>query len=180
MLSGCDVVLNTDFNKDREALRRKAKKVVYTGPLDAYFDGCCGPLEYRSLRFDTRRLDTANHQGVAVMNYTDRETPYTRVIEHKHFEFGSQPVTWVTWEYPEEWKPGESRITHQRREKTRDVRRIQEWRRREKDVVFAGGWRNIRLDMDRPCLALAWRKRNSAERQGSGPAFAPEASAPSW
>ena len=82
------------------------EKVVYTGMLDAYFDCCCGELEYRSLRFETELLDEENHQGVAVVNYTDRETPYTRVIEHKHFEFGTQPKTVITREYPADWTAG--------------------------------------------------------------------------
>lgn len=106
MLSGCDVELNTDFNAQRDRLGSLARRVIYTGPIDAFFDGAHGPLAYRSLRFETQRFDTDNYQGVAVMNFTDAETPYTRVIEHKHFEFGTQSVTYVTWEYPLEWTPG--------------------------------------------------------------------------
>ena len=106
LLDGCDIELNTDFNTDRERFCRLADKVVYTGQLDAFFDYCYGPLEYRSLRFETEKIDMENYQGVAVMNYTDRETPYTRIIEHKHFEFGKQPVTYITKEYSLEWKPG--------------------------------------------------------------------------
>ncbi len=106
MLSGCDVELNTDFNAHRDRLGSLANRILYTGPIDAYFDGAHGPLAYRSLRFETQRFETDNHQGVAVMNYTDAETPFTRVIEHKHFEFGTQDVTHVTWEYPLEWQPG--------------------------------------------------------------------------
>ena len=107
MLSGADVVLNTDFNVQKEKLEKQADAVVYTGAIDAYFDYCYGPLEYRSLRFDTRILDTSNYQGVAVMNFTDRETPYTRIIEHKHFTFGTQSKTVITYEYPSEWYIGE-------------------------------------------------------------------------
>ena len=106
MLSGCDVELDTDFNAHRERLGQIARRVIYTGPIDAYFDSVYGPLAYRSLSFDTQRFETDNYQGVAVMNYTDADTPYTRVIEHKHFEFGTQSVTHVTWEYPMEWQPG--------------------------------------------------------------------------
>jgi UDP-galactopyranose mutase len=106
MLAGCDVELDSDFNEHRDRLGSLARRIVYTGPIDAYFDGAHGPLAYRSLRFETRRFETDNYQGVAVMNYTDAETPYTRVIEHKHFEFGTQSVTHVTWEYPLEWTPG--------------------------------------------------------------------------
>jgi UDP-galactopyranose mutase len=160
MLEKCDVLLNTDFNADREALRRKAKKVVYTGPLDAYFDGCCGALEYRSLRFENKRMDTPNYQGVAVMNYTDRETPYTRVIEHKHFEFGSQPVSWVTWEYPEEWKPGAEPYYPINDEKNqRTYAAYQELALKEKDVLFGGRLAEYKYyDMDKTiasALALA-------------------------
>lgn len=106
MLDGCEVLLNTDFNQDRTKYLSMAKRVVYTGPIDAYFDYKRGKLEYRSLRFETQRLELENYQGVAVMNFTDRETPYTRIIEHKHFEFGTQPVTYVTKEYPLEWEEG--------------------------------------------------------------------------
>lgn len=106
MLNNCEIKLNTDFNLHKEELMKIAKKVVYSGPLDAFFGYCFGPLEYRSLRFETERLNMENYQGVAVMNYTDRETPFTRVIEHKHFEFGTQKVTYVTKEYPAEWKEG--------------------------------------------------------------------------
>lgn len=105
MLSGCDVELGTDFNAQRDRLGNLASRILYTGPIDTYFDGAHGPLAYRSLRFDTQRFETDNYQGVAVMNYTDAETPFTRVIEHKHFEFGTQSVTHVTWEYPLEWTP---------------------------------------------------------------------------
>ena len=80
-----------------------ADKVVYTGPIDRYFDYCYGNLEYRSVRFETEILDTDNFQGNAVVNYTDSETPYTRIIEHKHFEFGTQPKTVISREYSQEW-----------------------------------------------------------------------------
>ncbi len=106
MLKNADVMLDTDFNQDRHKYLDMAEKLVYTGPLDAYFDYSRGKLEYRSLRFDTQRHAMENYQGVAVMNFTDRETPYTRIIEHKHFEFGKQPVTYVTKEYPLEWEEG--------------------------------------------------------------------------
>ncbi len=91
----------------RDEYKDMAKRIVYTGPIDEYFGYKLGTLEYRGLRFETERLEEENHQGVAVMNYTDRETPWTRIIEHKHFEFGTQPVTYVTKEYPADWQPGE-------------------------------------------------------------------------
>lgn len=105
LLAGCDVVLGKDYNLFREEFAGSAKRMIYTGTIDSYFSYCFGPLEYRSLRFETETLDMGNYQGVAVVNYTDRETPYTRVIEHKHFEFGTQPKTVVTREYPLEWTP---------------------------------------------------------------------------
>lgn len=107
LLDGIEVRTGVDFLKDRNAYAAMAKTIVYTGPIDEYFGYQLGRLEYRGLRFETKRLEEENHQGVAVMNYTDRETPYTRIIEHKHFEFGTQPVTYVTKEYPADWQPGE-------------------------------------------------------------------------
>ena len=104
MIDGCDIKLNTDFNQDRKRFDGLADRIIYTGPIDAFYDYCFGKLAYRSLRFEIEKMDTENFQGVAVMNYTDRETPYTRIIEHKHFEFGKQPVTYISKEYPMEWK----------------------------------------------------------------------------
>ncbi|MBQ5754803.1 MAG: UDP-galactopyranose mutase [Oscillospiraceae bacterium] len=107
MLEGVEVRLNTDYLADKAAFDAMAEKVIYTGPIDAYFESCYGPLEYRSVRFETETLDTPNYQGNAVVNYTDAETPYTRIIEHKHFEFGTQEKTVISREYSAEWKPGD-------------------------------------------------------------------------
>ena len=107
LLEGIEVRINVDYNKSRSEYENIADKVVYTGPIDAYYDYKLGQLEYRGLKFETECLKEVNHQGVAVMNYTEREVPYTRIIEHKHFEFGTQPVTYVTKEYPVDWKLGE-------------------------------------------------------------------------
>ena len=107
MLDGTEVRLNMDYLADRDALNALAEKVVYTGPVDAYFDYKLGALQYRSVRFETEVLDTDNYQGNAVVNYTDAETPYTRIIEHKHFEFGTQPKTVISREYSAEWKKGD-------------------------------------------------------------------------
>lgn len=107
LLDGIEVRTSIDYNEHREDYDGIAKKVVYTGPIDAYYDYQLGRLDYRGLRFETERLEEANHQGVAVMNYTDRDTPYTRIIEHKHFEFGEQSVTYVTREYPADWHEGD-------------------------------------------------------------------------
>jgi len=107
LLAGCDVRLSTDYFAERENLNAQAKKIVYTGMLDEYFNKCFGGLEYRTLRFEDEVLDMPNFQGNAVINYTDSETPFTRIIEHKHFEFGAQPKTVVTREYPKEFAQGD-------------------------------------------------------------------------
>jgi UDP-galactopyranose mutase len=106
MLEGSDVMLNTDyfeFIKDNADI---ADKTVYTGMIDEYYGFKLGHLEYRTVRFETEVLDEENYQGNAVVNYTEREVPYTRIIEHKHFEFGTQPKTVISREYSSEWKPG--------------------------------------------------------------------------
>ena len=113
MLEGTDVRLDTDYLADRDALNAQARNIIYTGPIDAYFGYELGTLEYRSLRFETEQLRTDNYQGNAVVNYTDADTPFTRIIEHKWFEFGvdrdGQPVpgTVISREYSLEWHPGE-------------------------------------------------------------------------
>ena len=106
MLRGAEVRLNTDYLKEKALYNQLADKIVYTGMIDEYFDYQFGALEYRSLRFDTEVLEEKNYQGVAVVNYTDAETPYTRIIEHKHFEFGTQDNTVITKEYPSSWERG--------------------------------------------------------------------------
>ena len=107
LLDGIEVRTGVDFLKDRATYQAMAKKIIYTGSIDEYFGYKLGQLEYRGLRFETERLEEENHQGVAVVNYTEREIPYTRIIEHKHFGFGTQPVTYITREYPADWHPGE-------------------------------------------------------------------------
>ena len=107
LLDGADVLTDVDYNEDRARWNAVADKVVYTGTPDSFYDYRFGSLEYRSLRFETELLtDTDDYQGVAVMNYTDAETPFTRVIEHKHFEFGRQRHTVITREYPQPWHEG--------------------------------------------------------------------------
>ena len=103
MLEGIEVRLNTDYLENKEELDSLADKVVYTGPIDAYFNYKLGTLEYRSVRFETEVLDKPNFQGNAAVNYTDAETPWTRIIEHKWFEFGTQPKTVISREYSSEW-----------------------------------------------------------------------------
>ncbi len=107
MLNGIEVRLNTDFFADRNNLSELAEKIVFTGMLDEFYEYRFGELEYRSLRFETELLDMENYQGNAVVNYTEYEVPYTRIIEHKHFEFGTQPKTVITREYPAAWSKGD-------------------------------------------------------------------------
>ena len=106
LLEGIEVRLNENFLDKKQEYSSIAEKIVYTGPIDEYFDFVLGNLEYRSLRFETETLGREDYQGNAVVNYTDRETPYTRIIEHKHFNFGKQPKTIVTKEYPSDWEIG--------------------------------------------------------------------------
>lgn len=107
MLAGTEVRLDTDFFADRDIFESIAEKIVFTGMIDEYYDYCYGELEYRSLRFETEVLDEENYQGNAVVNYTEYEIPYTRIIEHKHFEYGTQNKTVITREYPAAWKHGD-------------------------------------------------------------------------
>lgn len=104
LLSGATVLTDTDFFSNREYFKSVADKIVFTGPIDQYFNYRFGKLEYRTVRFESEILNVKNYQGVAVMNYTDSDTPYTRIIEHKHFEFGQQEKTVISKEYSSEWK----------------------------------------------------------------------------
>lgn len=107
MLEGVEVRLNCNYLEKKEKYNGLAKRVIYTGPIDAYFEYCYGPLEYRSVRFETEVLDVNNYQGNAVVNYTARDIPFTRIIEHKHFEFGNQEKTVISKEYSSTWKVGD-------------------------------------------------------------------------
>lgn len=107
MLSGTEVRLNVDFIKERNKYSDMADKIIYTGMIDEFYEYKLGVLQYRSVRFETEKLDMENYQGNAVVNYTDREVPYTRIIEHKHFEYGKQPVTIISREYSSEWSKGD-------------------------------------------------------------------------
>lgn len=139
MLQGCEVRLDTDFLEKREELRPLANRIIFTGPIDTYFDYCLGALEYRSLRFETEVLDTDNYQGSAVVNYTDRETPFTRIIEHKHFAFGAQEKTVITREYSCAWNRGEEAYYPLNDERNEALyaayRKLAE---QEPDVIFGG------------------------------------------
>ncbi|MBR0090504.1 MAG: UDP-galactopyranose mutase [Lachnospiraceae bacterium] len=166
MLKGIEVRLQTDYLKDRAALDALAAKTVYTGPVDAFYENRFGPLEYRSLRFETETLDMDNYQGVAAMNYTDAKTPYTRIIEHKHFEFGAgnEGKTVITKEYSSEWKPGDEPYYPVNDEKNRKLyEQYKALADKEDRVIFGGRLAEYRYyDMDqviRAALDAAERNR---------------------
>ena len=142
MLEGCEVLLNTDFKEWKASVGGLSPdvKVIYTGPIDEYFDYSFGPLEYRSLKFIHTRFDNMdNKQGVAVVNYTDKTVPYTRTIEHKHFEFGNQPFTVVSEEYPFEWSPGiEPYYPINDDKNQRRYEQYSDLAKKEKNIVFGG------------------------------------------
>jgi UDP-galactopyranose mutase len=145
MLEGIEVRLNTDYLKDRDALNKLADTVVYTGPIDAYFDYSLGTLEYRSVRFENETLDQPSFQGNAAVNYTDRETPWTRIIEHKWFEFGKDengndlPKTVISREYSSEWKPGDEPYYPVNDEKNGALyEKYRDLASAEKNVIFGG------------------------------------------
>ncbi|MEO6357796.1 MAG: UDP-galactopyranose mutase [Ferruginibacter sp.] len=139
LLKGIEVKLNTDFFKDRYYFHSLADKIVYTGPIDEYFDFRFGALEYRSLRFEHEHLQMENYQGNAVVNYTEAEVPFTRIIEHKHFEFGTQPSTIITREYPAEWKRGmEQYYPVNDASNDKRFREYQHLSHGEKNVLFGG------------------------------------------
>jgi UDP-galactopyranose mutase len=106
LLDGTETKCNTDFFGNREYFESIADKIVFTGKIDEFYNYQFGKLEYRTVEFETEILDCGNYQGNAVVNYTEREIPYTRIIEHKHFEFGTQAKTVISKEYPSEWKEG--------------------------------------------------------------------------
>ncbi|SHJ55287.1 UDP-galactopyranose mutase [Parasporobacterium paucivorans] len=139
MLEGTELMLNKDYFSDKENFDKMAEKVVFTGMIDEFFGHRFGRLEYRSLRFEDEILDKDNYQGNAVVNYTDAETPFTRIIEHKHFEFGTQPKTVITREYPAEWKPGDEPYYPVNDEKNMHLyEKYRELAEREKNVIFGG------------------------------------------
>ena len=150
MLEGTEVRLMTDVFANREILAKEAENIVFTGMIDAYYDYCFGELEYRSLRFETEVLDMENYQGNAVVNYTEYEVPYTRIIEHKHFEYGCQggyggdgsgvsDKTVITREYPAAWSRGEEPYYPMNDEKNNALyARYRELADQEEHVIFGG------------------------------------------
>lgn len=166
MLRGVEVRLKEDYLLDRAAWDALADKVIYTGSIDSYFGYCYGHLSYRSVRFETEVLDTPNYQGNAVVNYTDEETPYTRVIEHKHFVFGTQPKTVISREYSSEWHPGvEPYYPVNDKANTELYQRYVSLAQEEKKVIFGGRLGTYRYyDMD----AVVRQALTTAEREREG------------
>ncbi len=161
LLQGIEVRLNCDYLENRSELDAMAEKVIYTGPIDAYYGYRLGTLEYRSVRFETELLDIPNYQGNAAVNYTDRETPWTRIIEHKWFEFGKDaegndlPKTVISREYSSEWKPGDEPYYPVNDEKNGALyRKYRELADGEEKVIFGGRLGEYRYyDMDQTVAA---------------------------
>ena len=155
MLDGVEVRLGVDYLQNKAELSKLAKTVVYTGTVDSYFEHCYGNLEYRNVSFETEILDVENYQGNAVVNYTDSETPYTRIIEHKHFTFGTQPKTIISREYSVEWKPGDEPYYPVNNEKNGELyEKYRKLAEKEENVIFGGRLGEYRYyDMDKVILA---------------------------
>lgn len=155
MLEGIEVLTGTDFFAFRKDNPEIAEKTVFTGMIDAYFDYCLGALEYRSVRFETEVLDCDNYQGNAVVNYTEREVPYTRIIEHKHFEFGKQPKTVISREYSSEWSVGMEPYYPVNDEKNNTLfEAYKKLAEKESRVIFGGRLGNYKYyDMDKVIAA---------------------------
>ena len=167
MFGDTEILLNTEFRTFIEAHPGIADRIIYCGPIDEYFDYQLGNLEYRSLRFETEPVDSANWQGNAVVNYTEREIPFTRIIEHKHFEFGDQPTSIITREYPATWQPGDEPyypINDERN--TALYEQYRELAENEGNVVFAGrlGGSSTTTWTRPSTLRSTWSKTNSASR----------------
>ena len=160
MLEGAEVRLGVDYLKEKNTLRQMAGRVLYTGPIDAYFDFAHGPLAYRSVRFETETLDMPNYQGNAVVNYTDRETPWTRIIEHKWFTFGrdeqgnSLSKTVISREYSSEWHPGDEPYYPVNDERNALLyQQYLQLANKEQGVIFGGRLAEYKyLDMDQVIL----------------------------
>ena len=155
MLEGIDVKLNYDYFEHREELDNIANKTIFTGQIDKYYDYKFGELEYRSLRFETEILDMQNYQGNAVVNYTEYEIPYTRIIEHKHFEFDTtSPKTIVTKEYPDSWnKEKEPYYTINNERNNKLYEKYAELASKDDKVIFGGRLGSYKYyDMDKVIL----------------------------
>jgi UDP-galactopyranose mutase len=139
MLEGIEVKVDTDFFSNREEFENIADKIVFTGMIDEFYNYEFGTLEYRSLKFEHEILDEENHQGNAVVNYTEYEIPYTRIIEHKHFEYGLQPKTVITKEYPATWNKGDEPYYPINNERNNEMyAKYKELSDKETNVIFGG------------------------------------------
>lgn len=139
MLRGSDIRLETDYFANREELDGLAEKTVFTGMIDEFYDQCFGALEYRSLHFETQLLDEENYQGNAVVNYTEYDIPYTRIIEHKHFEYGKQDKTVITKEYPKQWEVGSEPYYPINDDKNGKLyEKYKEKAEKEENIIFGG------------------------------------------
>ena len=161
LLDGIEVRLNIDFFAQREELTKLADKVVFTGKIDEYYNNQFGSLEYRSLKFETTTLDQSNFQGNAVVNYTESQVPYTRIIEHKHFEFGSQKKTVITYEYPDEWSLGKESYYPVNDDKNNAIyNQYKKLSEQDNSVIFGGRLAEYKYYDMHQIIASALKKSN--------------------
>lgn len=161
LLDGIEVRLNVDFFTQREELTRLADKIVFTGKIDEYYNNQFGSLEYRSLKFESKTLDQTNFQGNAVINYTESQIPYTRIIEHKHFEFGTQKKTVITYEYPDEWSPGKESYYPVNDDKNNAIyNQYKKLSEKDDSVIFGGRLAEYKYYDMHQIIASALKKSN--------------------
>ena len=163
LLKGIEVITNVDYFKEKENWDKKAKQIVFTGKIDEYYNYQFGKLNYRSLKFDHETLDIENYQGNAVVNYNEREVPYTRIIEHKHFEFGTQPKTIITKEYPQEWDDSKEPYYPINDTKNGDLfNKYKKLAQKEENVIFGGRLAEYRYyDMHQVIASALNRVKNN-------------------
>jgi UDP-galactopyranose mutase len=150
MLQGIEIKLETNFFKEKNQLKKLAKNMIFTGRIDEYFQSCFGELEYRTLRFENKKLNIPDFQGNAVINYTDAAIPYTRILEHKHFEFQACDHSIITYEYPDTWSPAKIPYYPVNNQKNNLLyEKYQTLAKKEKNVIFGGRLANYKyFDMD--------------------------------
>ena len=156
MLSGIEVRINTNYLTNKDEYDKIAKKIIYTGPIDEYYNYCLGNLEYRSIRFETEILNSSNYQGNAVINYTDYDVPYTRIIEHKHFEFDTtSPKTVISKEFSSTWKLGDEPYYPVNNDRNNELySKYKELSLKENNVYFGGRLGGYKYyDMDDTIMA---------------------------
>lgn len=150
MLAGTDVRLNCDYFNNKTELDNMAEKIIFTGPIDQYYNYCFGELEYRSMKFEMETINATNYQGNAVVNYTEFEIPYTKIIEHKYFEYGKQSKTVISREYPIKWEKGKDAYYPINDKKNNELyNKYKELSKKDKKVIFCGRLGEYRYyDMD--------------------------------